>query len=74
MGVKYMNQQEVYKSVFKEYPDVLDVTQLSRLLSISKKTAYNLLKRGDIESLKVGREYKIPKLNIIRYLRLTELK
>jgi len=69
-----MNQQEVYKSVFKEYPDVLDVTQLSRLLSISKKTAYNLLKRGDIESLKVGREYKIPKFNIIRYLRLTELK
>jgi len=66
-----MNQQEAYKAVFKEYPDILDVGQMSKLLSVSKKTAYRLLQEGAVASLKVGREYKIPKINIIRYLRIT---
>jgi len=65
-----MNQQEVYKTVFREYPDILDVEQMSKLLSVSKKTTYRLLKEGAVASLKVGREYKIPKVNIIRYLRI----
>ena len=65
-----MNQQEAYRTVFKDYPDILDVEQMSKLLSISKKTAYRLLKEGAVASLKIGREYKIPKVNIIRYLRI----
>jgi|LSQX01.1.fsa_nt_gb excisionase family DNA binding protein len=65
-----MDQQEVYKTVFKEYPDILDVTQMSMLLRVSKKTAYKLLKQERIDCLKVGREYKILKANIIRYLRI----
>ena len=65
-----MNQQEIYKTVFKEYPDILDVEQMSNLLTISKKTAYKLLRDGSVASLKVGREYKIPKANIILYLRI----
>jgi excisionase family DNA binding protein len=65
-----MNQQEAYKTVFKEYPDILDVTQMSAMLKVSKKTAYKLLKQGRIDCLKVGRDYKIPKANVIRYLRI----
>ena len=60
-----------YKLLFKEYPDILDVDQMSQLLTVSKKTVYRLLRTGAISSIKVGREYKIPKLNIIRYLRIT---
>ena len=63
--------RQTYRLVFKEYPDILDVEQMSQLLKISKKTAYRLLRTGSISSIKVGREYKIPKLNIIRYLRIT---
>lgn len=65
-----MNQQEAYKTVFKEYPDILDVEQMSALLKVSKKTAYKLLTQGKIDCLKVGREYKIPKANVIKYLRI----
>ena len=67
-----MNRQEAYITVFKEYPDILDVEQMSNLLSVSKKTTYKLLKDGIVSSLKVGREYKIPKVNIIHYLRITD--
>jgi len=65
-----MNQQEAYKTIFKDYPDILDVKQMSKLLSVSTKTAYRLLKDGAIIAMKVGREYKIPKVHIIRYLRI----
>ena len=66
-----MNQTETYKTVFKEYSDILDVEQMSKLLSVSRKISYRLLKDGTIVSLKVGREYRIPKVNIIRYLQIT---
>lgn len=65
-----MNHLEAYTAVFKEHPDILDVAQMSTLLKVSKKTAYKLLKQGKIDCLKVGREYKIPKINVIRYLRI----
>jgi excisionase family DNA binding protein len=67
-----VNRQEAYKTVFREYPDILDVEQMSKLLSVSKKTAYRLLRQGSVDCLKVGREYKIPKVNIIRYLRIAD--
>ncbi len=70
MEVSNVNQHEAYKTVFREYPDILDVEQMSKLLSVSKKTAYRLLREGTVDCLKVGREYKIPKVNIIKYLRI----
>ena len=49
--------------IFKEYPDVVSVTQMSKMLGISEKSAYRLLKKNCIEHFKVGRTYKIPKLH-----------
>lgn len=42
-------------------PDVMDITEMCRVLNISTKTGYRLLKNGDISSLKIGRAYRIPK-------------
>jgi excisionase family DNA binding protein len=56
--------------MLKRYPDVLDVQQMCEILGISTKTGYTLLKNNEIESLKVGRAYRIPKLFLLRYLRL----
>lgn len=55
--------------MFAEYPDVVDVPQMCKMLgNISHKTGYRLLKENKLHSLKVGREYRIPKLCIIEYL------
>ena len=62
--------QEIYRTVFKEYPDVLDVKQVSKLLGVSTKTVYGLLRAGTIDSLKIGREFRIPKVNVMRYVRV----
>lgn len=63
-----MTCEQAYKVMFKEYPDVLNIDEMSRALDISTKTAYKLLRERRIEFLKVGREYRIPKINIIKYL------
>ncbi|MBP3597364.1 MAG: helix-turn-helix domain-containing protein [Clostridia bacterium] len=63
------NSQNYYKSMFKDYPDVVNVKELQLMLGgISKKLAYHLLKNNIINSTKIGREYKIAKVDVILYL------
>lgn len=39
-----MTKMETYKAMFKGYPDVVSVAQLSEMLSISEKTVYRMVK------------------------------
>ena len=65
-----ISTQELYRIVFKEYPDVLDVKQVSKLLGVSTKTVYKLLKDGSLPSLRVGREFRIPKVMLMQYMKV----
>ena len=68
-----MESQVAYKLLFTEYPDVVNVEQMCEMLGgICDKTAYRLLKSGEIKSFIVGRHYRIPKLNILEYLELLD--
>ena len=50
--------------VFKDYPDALTLCEFAEMLGIiSANVQY-----GEIEAIKVGREYRIAKVNAIRYL------
>ena len=48
----------------------MDITEMCRVLDISTKTGYRLLKNGDISSLKIGRAYRIPKAHLLAYLKI----
>ena len=67
-----MGFSDVYRSVLKDYPDVLTVEEMSRALGISTKTGYKLIRENKIESLKVGRSYRIPKAHLLSYMRLVK--
>lgn len=55
--------------MFDRYPDVVNVDDLCRMLGgISKKLAYRLLQDESIQSVRIGRSYKIPKVCVIEYL------
>ena len=57
------------QSRFENYPDVVEVDDLRKMLGgISKKLAYRLLSDQEIRSVRVGRTYKIPKICVIEYL------
>ena len=65
-----MRASEIYQSVFKEYPDIMDVKQVGSLLGVSTKTVYKLIRNGSLSSLKVGREFRIPKVHVMRYAKV----
>lgn len=58
-----------YSLMFTNYPDIVDVNEMREMLgNIGITLAYRLLKQGSISSIKIGREYRIPKTYIIDYL------
>lgn len=60
---------EYYNILFKEYPDIVKVDTLKKMLpKTGKNKIYYLLKNKKIYSKKIGRDYYIPKISIIDYL------
>ena len=65
-----MGYNEIYRSVLKDYPDILTVEEMSKALGISTKTGYRLLRDNKIEHLRLGRTYRIPKAHLLTYMRV----
>lgn len=65
-----ISQRDAYRLMLREYPDVMNIEQMSELLGVSTKTGYKLLQDGKIACLKVGRSYRIPKAHILTYLKI----
>ena len=63
------NIKETYNLMFTDYPDIVNLVQMRKMLGgISNTLAYRMLREKKIKSKKVGREYKIPKVNVIDYM------
>ena len=62
--------EEAYNLFLKEYPDVLTTKDLQCILGISGKTVFRLLHSGQIKSIKVARNFRIPKIYLLQYLGL----
>ena len=54
--------------MFKNYPDVVSVSQLQTMLGIGRNTAYKLLSENKIKSKRVGRIYIVSKGSVIKFL------
>lgn len=50
------------------YPEVISIAELQSVLRIGRNTAYELLKSGEISSIRVGKRYIIPKCSVIDFL------
>ena len=57
-----------YSEFYPEYPDVISVIQMSRILGICKVKAYELVKTGQIPAKKIGRQHRIMKQAVFMYL------
>lgn len=58
----------IYRTMFSEYPDMVNVKQLRQMLGISRAVAYDLLSKKLIKGIKVANAYKIPKISIIDFI------
>lgn len=61
-----MNEYE--KDMFREYPDVVEVRDLQKMLLAGRNTVLSLLSSGTIQSFRIGNRYKIPKTSVISYI------
>jgi excisionase family DNA binding protein len=53
---------------FDELPVTLRVENLTTILDIGRNTAYELVRSGQIRSVRVGRQIRIPKDEVVRFL------
>ena len=63
-----ISSKDVYRTLLKDYPDIMGIEEMSAVLGVSTKTAYKLLREGKITAIKVGRAYRIPKIYLLAYL------
>ena len=64
-----MQSDNYTQEMFADYPDVVDVSRLRSMLgNIGRQTAYELVRKGTIKAIKVGKLYRIPKINVIAFL------
>jgi excisionase family DNA binding protein len=60
--------------MFLEYPDVLTVANVQKMLHIGRHEVYRLILTGKLFALKIGKSYRIPKVKAIDYLVGTDVK
>lgn len=53
---------------FDDLPLTLKVEDLMPILGIGRNTAYELVRSGQIKSIRVGRNIRIPKAEILSFL------
>ncbi len=54
--------------MFSDYPDVVNIDDLTHMLNIGKNKAYELINTNTIQSIRVGRKIIIPKFRVIEFL------
>lgn len=50
------------------YGDVITVPELAKILRVGRNTAYNLIKDGEIKSVRVKTQIRIPKSSVVDFL------
>lgn len=63
-----MSRHNIYKKMFKDYPDALTVKELQHMLGIGKNLAYQLVNSNAIPHVKIGRKIIVAKISVIEYL------
>ncbi len=51
-----------------DLPVTLRVEELMPILGIGRNTAYELVRSGKLRSIRVGRQIRIPKAEVLRFL------
>ena len=66
--MKKSELKELYKLMFPDYPDIVTVAQLQKMLGISRQLTYKLIGDGYIPGVKIGNAFRVPKVNDINYV------
>ena len=51
-----------------DLPLTLSVTEVAAVLGVGRNTAYNLVKSGELKALRIGRQIRVSKNELLRFL------
>ena len=57
---------------YEHLPLLLTVGEMASVLRIGRNPAYQLVKNGDIQSIRVGRSIRIPRNALIQFVESTQ--
>ena len=64
-----INQNEINELNHSHPSLTLTVPQMAKELNISRNTAYELIRSGQIRSVRIGRQIRIPRDALLEFLR-----
>ena len=59
---------QAYEMIFRNYPDVIGVKEVSSMLGMCSKKVYELIHNGKLLAIPCGKKFKVAKLSVIEYL------
>lgn len=57
---------------FKEIPPVLTVPEVAAFLGVGRCKGYELVRSGQIEAVKIGKQFKVPRHALLKFIRATD--
>ncbi|WP_418834443.1 helix-turn-helix domain-containing protein [Ruminococcus sp.] len=61
-------EDDVYRTMFAEYPDIVGVDQLCEMLGLKYKTVCKFVREGKIPRMPDGRKIRVAKIEVINYV------
>ncbi len=66
--VQEQQTDNVYHTMFAEYPDIVGVNQLCEMLDLKYKTVCKFVREGKIPRMPDGRKIRVAKIEVINYV------
>lgn len=60
--------ESAYQTMYSKYPDVVTVSDIRKMLGISRDEVYELIHAGTLKRIGKGRTFLVPKLSVIHYV------
>ena len=57
-----------YSAMYSDYPDVVTVNDVRKMLGLSRDEVYKLIHSGTLKRIGRGRAFLVPKLSVINYV------
>lgn len=61
-------ENDVYRTMFADYPDIVGVEQICEMLDLKYKTVCKFVREGKIPRMPDGRKIRVAKIEVINYV------
>ena len=62
------NTNDVYHTMFADYPDIVGAEQLCEMLDLKYRTVCKFVREGKIPRMPYGRKIRVAKIEVINYV------